>query len=1708
MAWSKLKYQPSNPNQNGEGGTVSQTWPSFIFRMRGGLPLKDTFRAGFAQARAYIEGDYFIRKQHAQAEAYILKTNQPAQAQARIRYYIGVTGATTGALATDVTVSKPSAAQENDLLVAWIGCNTGSGNINSVPSDWTEYPVSVPNAKVYYKAVGASEPANYTWGFATSSYVTGTINAYRGIDLTDPIYAVGTHGSGGSSSPAPAPIVSTDSVVGLELLLYSAQYRNNTGPTLTSPWEKTIGLNGGGGSGGMGTTSHVAFLPPDQVPYNPTYTGLTNDTFYSYHLVLHPTEITKPMARVAHRVIQTSTSSATSASVLLPDSARSGDTLIVSVQYEGQVGTVTSSGWTKIDERNTATGGHYAVFYKRINNISAEPSSYTFDFDATASWHAVTTAIGRDLNSNSNIVVTYAYEYYTYGASSQWPVPALTMSARSVLLFVVAANNRGDNNGPTYPTGWPSPYRSFSGGNVAGTSGFGYGVGAGYRNTADPPTFNITASEAQSSQNYSFHVALMEYITPTGVYAQAAAKMIGVVLNSAQATALIDSPIKVQWGQAQAFVIYTLWGHSQAQAQLNAFNVNQFAQAQAFFGEVHNGYSQAQGDILQIYFQVSQAQADIAYNYSQPAQAQSKINSFNWNEVGQSQALIYVVADGQITQNYIRVLYTTNPDGQITQNFVRVLYVPTTPDAQITQQFIRVILNRSTYVYAQVQAEIFETSTKVSAQAQAVIFQPNAFSQAQATILQNYNNVAQTQAYIILTQLVFAQGQAVILQTYNFWAQANADILSPITTRNAHAQANADILTTYVQVAQAQGIVLQTYQQFAQAEVSILQTYQDYSQALAQIFLTRQEFAQANSQIVGAAYNFAQAQARLIGWGWQFAQANADIFSSLHLSYAQANASICYLIFKDTFSRVQGAGDLGTPDIGPNYFDDSYYTTSYDYVTTDGSVATTAGTVDYDYTWAFVPLTHRNILLTVDFYVGFSAWASYSYLIARMAPADPVGYWRVDAGIYDNDGTNTEHRLDLRYTYDGDPGWRQDSTFTTAITLSDSTWYTMQLLVVGTTAYARVFERGTAEPSWQLSLTNVVEFDTSLFSFYQDIGETHTSQKFDNFLAFEVYSPTPHQYANVLADILKPDNNKSAQAQARILGRYGWAQARAWILKLNTNKSGLARPRIKVEGNNKSSQAQARMILYTAKQPAQGLALIVINNIESFGQALALIDSEIKVQSGNAASWIITTYNRFAQAMAMRAERYSGSGHIQAAIRSYPQEFAHVMGEIRTYYQRWAQASVVITTSTVQVYAQATVNIIEPKVANAQAKIIVFGWLQPAQVSAYITNPFGFAQTQAFIKKTNKYGLAQAKITSNLNINVRGQARAWILRTYEKSAQAQATIDSIGRQQHGQAGAKIATTRNNANVQAQIMVWNIKVAQTQATLKSSTNVFAQSKALIKAQLKVAQAQTHISVRSPQVAQAMAQIGAFKYGNAQAYIYTPIYLVKFNNYILPGYAQQETLTTTSKIVDHYAPPNSGSLSEYTGLENKIISLRMRVVADDYLAAKGQISRAGTILRSSPTWARLYIHNSDRHYLALGQSVKMENTADKSGKVVDYDIEWHAKPWLISDQTYTATGTGTITITRTLANGGWTPATVNVTGTNVTVSGYTEYGEFTGFISVSGYVANMVITSEPFGSSLSGRIKNPDYAMYIGPGTTYIVTTGATSCTVTYQDRWSL
>lgn len=329
-----------------------------------------------------------------------------------------------------------------------------------------------------------------------------------------------------------------------------------------------------------------------------------------------------------------------------------------------------------------------------------------------------------------------------------------------------------------------------------------------------------------------------------------------------------------------------------------------------------------------------------------------------------------------------------------------------------------------------------------------------------------------------------------------------------------------------------------------------------------------------------------------------------------------------------------------------------------------------------------------------------------------------------------------------------------------------------------------------------------------------------------------------------------------------------------------------------------------------------------------------------------------------------------------------------------------------------------------------------------------------------------------------------GQAQAVIKRLHNGIGQAQAKIKSFNAGKSGQANADIRTFANKGFGQAQ----GLRADRTHGSAQAAAQIIA-------AENSTAGIAQWVS-KGP----------------------LPKYLAKYNNYRLPGYVQNETFDNGQRVVQHQSVYADGSLSEYTGLNNKNMTVAFKVWEQDYLACKSEVAKAATILRSKRSgYSALYLQYSDRHYDALAKAIRIQKTADgASVRTLEYQVDFEARPWLIEDATHTLTGPGLIStdqVGRTFVDGTWAPTQILVTGTDITISGHTDTGLYAGYASISGSVSNLLIDSENFTATVAGTNVNdqmvwPDYRLYVGPGRTFFDVYGATSMTVTYNNRWPL
>jgi len=320
--------------------------------------------------------------------------------------------------------------------------------------------------------------------------------------------------------------------------------------------------------------------------------------------------------------------------------------------------------------------------------------------------------------------------------------------------------------------------------------------------------------------------------------------------------------------QAQTWIKATYFGHSQVQAKINAYGVNQHAQANAAIGGQSlghsqaqakinafgvQGYGQAQGWIETTYFGFAQAQANIEQTYNVHAQAQGWIEATYF---GHSQSNAWIEATYNACGNAQAWIKNSYQGYSQAQADIKAVYVAC-GQAQG-------IVGARSQGCGQAQGTIKSVTTSCG-QAQGTIEQTyNAHAQSQGWIEATYQGYAQANAYIKIADIEgFAQAQAAIKATINSCGQSQGQIKQIYF---GHAQAQGWIETTVINVAQAQGTISSAYQAYAQAEAVILSGRAGYAQAQALIkVIDINACAQAQAVVIKAAgYGQAQGYIRIV----------------------------------------------------------------------------------------------------------------------------------------------------------------------------------------------------------------------------------------------------------------------------------------------------------------------------------------------------------------------------------------------------------------------------------------------------------------------------------------------------------------------------------------------------------------------------------------------------------------------------------------------------------------------------------------------------------------------------------------------------------------------------------------------------------------------------------------------------------------------------
>lgn len=435
---------------------------------------------------------------------------------------------------------------------------------------------------------------------------------------------------------------------------------------------------------------------------------------------------------------------------------------------------------------------------------------------------------------------------------------------------------------------------------------------------------NVTNPNTRFTQ--SLGEVLITITNPNTRFTQLLAEVLqlNLHLGLAQAQALIDSTIKVNTGQANAYIANTFTSNGLAQSQADIRQVQpNSGQAQAQIRGSYPRSAQAQAFILTAVFaqaqaiinqamHVGQAQADISIKVSACAQATAKIyivgNGFGQaqasinqsSQTGQGQAKI-VGLGLQVAQAQARLIAFDVPQTGQAQAFISSTGVFAQANADIkatSQVYAQALTFVGHFQFGQAQARLIAFDVPRSGQANVDIVKTyQTFGLALAAIDHGGHGQAQADIHVIVSAT--GNGFAFILPP-TFWGQAQAQINAFDVSRSG--QANADIITTYRKFAQAQTQITKGTG-FGLANVDIKNSFygKRYGQALA--FIGHFNWGQAQAYI-SKSKSSGQAQAMISTRSRGFGQALGTIVRPEKSGQAQGRIIQTYFASGQAFALI------------------------------------------------------------------------------------------------------------------------------------------------------------------------------------------------------------------------------------------------------------------------------------------------------------------------------------------------------------------------------------------------------------------------------------------------------------------------------------------------------------------------------------------------------------------------------------------------------------------------------------------------------------------------------------------------------------------------------------------------------------------------------------------------------------------------------------
>ena len=288
--------------------------------------------------------------------------------------------------ASSIVVNKPAGVIEGDVLIASIAVRPETLTVTP-PSGWTlvvrqNNSIATVNAVlIYSKVAGASEPSTYTWSFSVGSTGSvGSISAFTGVDLTDPINTYGSFADTIASYSIVAPSITT-TVDGAMILTTHVTSSSNDWTPPSGMTEMTDASSLAIPNGvGIGIETNYLLQTSAGSTSSKTATfssagGVASDIGTGITIALNPF-ISDSVTFVSCGTASTVASGNLTA-VNIPSGIQNNDILITFVHQLDNVNT-SMTGWTNNVSGNGNTSNRLEIFWKRTTGTeSAQTVTHT-----------------------------------------------------------------------------------------------------------------------------------------------------------------------------------------------------------------------------------------------------------------------------------------------------------------------------------------------------------------------------------------------------------------------------------------------------------------------------------------------------------------------------------------------------------------------------------------------------------------------------------------------------------------------------------------------------------------------------------------------------------------------------------------------------------------------------------------------------------------------------------------------------------------------------------------------------------------------------------------------------------------------------------------------------------------------------------------------------------------------------------------------------------------------------------------------------------------------------------------------------------------------------------------------------------------------------------------------------------------------------------